>query len=153
MVVSNKGVLQMYTKMKAIEMSNHSFDESVDFEIEWDNTLEEINQIADELNQLGWEYFSAGGYMGWNKAPNNTGVFELNADTLRQIFFCYDTEMNIVINFTNVDKGIFEITMSHHDSPMGETVYFVKEHYLEVENEWESPTTHCIDVATEKGIR
>ena len=71
---------------------------------------------------------------------------------VKEIFFCYDTEMIIVINFTNVKNGIFEVGMSHHDRPMGEIMYFVQEHYLEVENEWESPRTHCIDVATEKGI-
>jgi len=152
MVVSNKGVLQMYTEMKNIEMANHSYDESVDFDIEWDNTIEEINQIADELNKLGWKYFSAGGFLGWNRSASNTGVYELNGETLKEIFFCYDTEMIIVINFTNVKNGIFEVGMSHHDRPMGEIMYFVQEHYLEVENEWESPRTHCIDVATEKGI-
>ena len=43
--------------------------------------------------------------------------------------------MIIVINFTNVKNGIFEVGMSHHDRPMGEIMYFVQEHYLEVENE------------------
>ena len=74
-------------------------------------------------------------------------------DTLRNMFFCYNTETNINIDFTNVEKGIFEVKMSHHDSPMGETVYFVKENDLESENEWDNPREHCIDVAIEKGIR
>ena len=142
----------MYTQIKDLTYANYSYDDTIDFEVEWDFIIGEINEIADELNGLGWEYFSAGGYLGWNRSASNTGVYELNGDTLRDILFCYDTEMIIVIDFTNVKNGIFEVSMSHHDRPMGEIMYFVQEHYLEVENEWESPRTHCIDVATEKGL-
>ena len=61
--------------------------------------------------------------------------------------------MNISIDFTNVDKGIFEVKMSHHDSPTGETMYFVKENDFESESEWVNSRTHCVDIETEKGIR
>ena len=91
--------------------------------------------------------------MGWNKSASNTGVYELNGDTLRNILFCYDTEMNISIDFSNVDKGIFEVKMMHHDSPTGETVYFVKETSIVADEEWDNPRVHCIDVAIEKGLR
>lgn len=143
----------MYTKMTELKMSNHSYDETIDFEVEWDFTIGEINEIATELNNLGWDYFSAGGYLGWNKSASNTGIYGLNGETLREILFCYDTEMNISIDFTNVDKGIFEVKMSHHDSPTGETMYFVKENDFESESEWVNSRTHCVDIATEKGIR
>ena len=143
----------MYTKMTELKMSNHSQDETIDFEVEWDFTIGEINEIATELNNLGWDYFSAGGYLGWNKSASNTGIYGLNGETLREILFCYDTEMNISIDFTNVDKGIFEVKMSHHDSPTGETMYFVKENDFESESEWVNSRTHCVDIATEKGIR
>ena len=91
--------------------------------------------------------------MGWNKSASNTGVYELTGDTLRNILFCYDTMMNIRIDFTNVEKGIFEVKMFHHDSPTGETVYFVKETSIDADDEWENPREHCIDVAIEKGLR
>lgn len=142
-----------YIEMKEIQFANHTYDETIDFEVEWDFTIGEINDIADELNSLGWDYFSAGGYMGWNKSASNTGVYELNGDTLRDVLFCYDTEMNITIDFTNVDNGIFEVKMSHHDSPTGETVYFVKENDEYADDEWDSPREHCIQVAIEKGLR
>ena len=142
-----------YLDMKELTFANHTDDESVDFDVEWDFIIGEINEIAGELNNLGWDYFSAGGYMGWNKSASNSEIFVLNGDTLRNMFFCYNTEMNISIDFTNVEKGIFEVKMSHHDSPTGETVYFVKENDLESENEWDNPREHCIDVAIEKGIR
>ena len=145
--------IMSYIKMKELKLQNYTYDEHVDFEVEWEFVKEEIEQIAYELKVAGWEYFSAGGYMGWNKTPNNTGIYELNGDTLRDILFCYDTEMNINIDFTYVDRGIFEVKMSHHDSPTGETVYFVKELDLDSESEWENPRTHCIDVAIEKGLR
>ena len=51
-----------------------------------------------------------------------------------------------------MEKGIFEVKMSHHDSPMGETMYFVREYDFESEGEWENPREHCIDVAREKGL-
>lgn len=142
-----------YIEMKEIQFANHTYDETIDFEVEWDFIKDEINEIAGELNNLGWEYFSAGGYMGWNKSASNTGVYELNGETLRSILFCYDTEMNITIDFTNVEKGIFEVKMSHHDSPSGETVYFVKETSIDADDEWENAREHCIDVAIEKGLR
>lgn len=143
----------MYTKMTELKMSNHSYDETIDFEVEWDFTIGEINEIAKELNNLGWDYFSAGGFLGWNKSASNTGIYGLNGETLREILFCYDTEMNISIDFTNVDKDVFEVSMYHHDSPTGETMYFVKENDFESESEWVNPRTHCVDIATEKGIR
>ena len=143
----------MYTQLKDIEYANYSYDETIDFEVEWDFIIGEINEIASELNGLGWEYFSAGGYTGWNKSASNTGIYGLNGETLREILFCYDTEMNIVIDFTNVEKGIFEVKMSHHDTPMGETMYFVREYDFESEGEWENPREHCIEVAREKGLR
>lgn len=142
-----------YIEMEIVKFANHTYDETIDFEVEWDFTIGEINDIADELNSLGWNYFSAGGYMGWNKSASNTGVYELNGETLRSILFCYDTEMNITINFTNVEKGIFEVKMSHHDSPTGETVYFVRETSIDADDEWDNPREHCIDVAREKGLR
>ena len=143
----------MYTKMNELEFANHTLDETIDFEVEWDSIIGEINEISKELNDLGWDYFSAGGYMGWNKSASNTGIYELNGDTLRDILFCYDTMMNIKIDFTNVDKGIFEVRMYHHDSPTGESVYFVKETSIDADDEWENPREHCIDVAIEKGLR
>lgn len=143
----------MYTKMTELKMSNYSYDEDIDFDIEWDSTISDINEIAKELNDLGWDFFSAGGYLGWNKSASNTGIYGLNGESLKEILFCYNTEMNITIDFTNVNNGIFEVRMSHHDSPTGETMYFVKEEDFESENEWVSPRTHCIDVAIEKGIR
>ncbi len=143
----------MYTQTKDLAYANYSYDETIDFEDEWDFIIGEINEIASELNGLGWEYFSAGGYTGWNKSASNTGIYGLNGETLKEILFCYNTEMNIVIDFTNVDKGIFEVKMSHHDSPTGETVYFVRETSIDADDEWENPRQHCIDVATEKNIR
>lgn len=145
--------IMSYMKMKDIKLANYTYDDEVDFEIEWDFICEDISEMAKELNTLGWEYFSAGGYMGWNKSASNTGVYELNGETLRSVLFCYDTEMNITIDFTNVDNGIFEVKMSHHDSPTGETVYFVKENDEYADDEWDSPREHCIQVAIEKGLR
>ena len=142
-----------YLDMKELTFANHTDDESVDFDVEWDFIIGEINEIAGELNNLGWDYFSAGGYMGWNKSASNTGVYELTGDKLRDVFFAYDTMMNIKIDFTNVEKGIFEVKMFHHDSPTGETVYFVKETSIDADDEWENPREHCIEVAIEKGLR
>ena len=142
-----------FIEMEIVKFANHTYDETIDFEVEWDFIKDEINEIAGELNSLGWNYFSAGGYMGWNKSASNTGVYELNGETLRSILFCYDTEMNITIDFTNVEKGIFEVKMYHHDSPTGETVYFVRETSIDADDEWDNPREHCIDVAIEKGLR
>ena len=142
-----------FMDMTEYKIANHTYDDTIDFDVEWDFIKSDIAEIAMELSKKGWEYFSAGGYMGWNKSASNTGVYELNGDTLRNILFCYDTEMNISIDFTNVDKGIFEVKMSHHDSPMGETVYFVKETSIDADDEWENPREHCIEVAIEKGLR
>ena len=142
-----------FMDMTELKLSNHTYDDTIDFDVEWDGIISDIAEIAMELNNKGWEYFSAGGYMGWNKSASNTGVYELNGATLRNILFCYDTMMNIRIDFTNVEKGIFEVKMFHHDSPTGETVYFVKETSIDADDEWENPREHCIQVAIDKGLR
>ena len=155
--ITEEKIMYHLTTCKELELSNWYWvdDEGneLDGEVEWDFVVGEINDIADELKQRGWDYFSAGGYGGWRKSASNTGIYELNGEKLRSILFCYDTEMDIVIDFTNVEKGIFEVKMSHHDSPMGETMYFVREYDFESEGEWENPREHCIDVAIEKGLR
>jgi len=156
------------TNFKELKLSNHlwDIDEETDCElcieygcvcenhsdIEWDIVREDIREIARELTERGWEYFSAGGYMGWNKSASNTGIYELNGETLRSVLFCYNTEMDITIDFTNIHNDIFEVKMYHHDSPSGETVYFVKEKNIN-EDEWDNPREHCIEVARKKGLR
>jgi len=53
-----------YLKMDEIQYANHTDDDTIDFEVEWDFIKDEINEIAGELKDSGWDYFSAGGYMG-----------------------------------------------------------------------------------------
>jgi hypothetical protein len=119
-------------------------------EFAWDQELDTIEYIAELLKDRGWDFFSAGGYGGWNNSPSNSHIKEMTRDNLVSIFFCYQTEMTISIdNFDTVSKGYIEMRLSHHDRPMGETMYLVKEDDMDSEDSWEDPQLHAIEKVRE----
>lgn len=156
------------TNLEELKLSNHlwDIDEETDCElcieygcvceihseIEWDAVMEDIHEVARELNERGWDFISCGGYMGWNSRAGNSGIKEVTGENLKSLFFPYSYETDISLDFTEIDKGIFTAKIFHHDRPTGETVYYVKENDLDSEDEWTNPTEHCIDIAREKGI-
>lgn len=96
-------------------------------ELEWDHTVTEINELADLLKEIGWTHITASGYGGWSNQEYSSEEYELNGDTLRQFLFCYNTEMNVHIeDFNDVFSGSFKVKLSHHDRPMGETMFIKK---------------------------
>lgn len=48
-------------------------------------------------------------------------------------------------NFDTVSKGYIEMRLSHHDRPMGETMYIVQEKNIDSEDEWTDPQYHAIN--------
>ena len=96
-------------------------------DLEWDNTLTEINELADCLNRIGWTHMRASGYGGWRNDSYTSEVVEVNGENLRDFLFCYNTEMEVKIeNFDEVFKGSFKARLHHHDRPMGETMTIEK---------------------------
>jgi hypothetical protein len=92
-------------------------------ELEWDNTLTEINELADCLNRIGWKHMAASGSGGWRNDSYSSEVVEVNGENLRDFLFCYNTDMQVHIeNFDNVFNGSISVKLSHHDRPMGETM-------------------------------
>lgn len=115
-------------------------------EFAWDEEVDTIDFIAELLRDQGWEYFSAGGYGGWSNSPQNSNIKEMTGENLKSILFCYQTSMTVSIdNFDTVSKGYIEVRLSHHDRPMGETMYIVQEKDLDSEDEWQDPQNHAIN--------
>lgn len=92
-------------------------------DLEWDNTLTEINELTDLLREIGWEYVRVSGFGRWDNSEYSSDVVELTGENLKDFLFCYNTEMTVNIeNFDNVFEGSITAKLSHHDRPMGETM-------------------------------
>jgi hypothetical protein len=115
-------------------------------EFAWDEEVDTIDFIAELLRDKGWEYFSAGGYGGWDNSPRNSNTKEMTGDNLKDTFFCYQTSMTVSIdNFDTVSKGYIEMRLSHHDRPMGETMYIFNPIWTQKKEESEDSSFPYID--------
>ncbi len=66
----------------------------------------------------------------------------MTGENLKSILFCYQTSMTVSIdNFDTVSKGYIEVRLSHHDRPMGETMYIVQaeedDEFVDEDTFWE----------------
>ena len=118
----------------------------------WGQTVDHINELAQDLERIGWEYYSLGGYGGWDNTPRQSNIKEMTGEELKRSLFCYDTEMESKISFEHLDKDIIVLRVSHHDRPTGENLYMTKEPNLDSEDNWENPLYHSINIAEEVGL-
>ena len=121
-------------------------------EVYWEQTVDHINELAKDLESIGWKYYSLGGYGGWDNTPRQTSIKELTGEELKQSLFCYNTEMESIMSFEHLDKDIVVLRVSHHDRPMGETLFMTKEPNLDSEDDWEDPLYHSIRIAEKVGL-
>ena len=75
-----------------------------------------------------WEYGIAVGYVGWMNNFGHTEVKEVDSIFLKYMVFDTINDSNIVakLDFTRVESGVITLTRSHHDRPMGETIYIFR---------------------------
>jgi len=97
-----------------------SYDHYADWKIG-----ELLPELSASLMDLGWEYGIAMGYVGWMNQFGNTEVKELDSVFLKYMVFdtLNDSHLTAKLDFTHVESGVIILTRSHHDRPMGETIY------------------------------
>ena len=90
-----------------------------------------IGELLPELSSelMGkWDYGYAVGYVGWLNSFGQTQIKEVNGNFLKYMVFDTINDSNITakLDFTHIEKGVIVLTRSHHDRPMGETIYIFK---------------------------
>lgn len=98
-----------------------------------DSQLSLLAEMSAELSSPGimdnhWEYGIAMGYVGWMNSFGNTEVKEVDSVFLKYMVFdtLGDSNLTAKLDFTKVESGVITLTRSHHDRPMGETIYIFR---------------------------
>lgn len=110
---------------------NYGLDYPCDWEYQmyYDDIIGELlPELSAGLKDLGWEFGFAMGYVGWMNSFGQTKVKEVDSVFLKYMVFDTINDSNITakLDFTHVDKGVIVMRRSHHDRPMGETIYIFK---------------------------
>tara|TARA_Y100000114_G_scaffold149411_1_gene163526 strand:- start:215 stop:688 length:474 start_codon:yes stop_codon:yes gene_type:complete len=86
--------------------------------------------LSTELMDIenNWEYGIAVGYVGWMNSFGQTEVKEVDSVFLKYMVFdtLNDSNLTAKLDFTKVESGVITLTRSHHDRPMGETIYLFR---------------------------
>lgn len=98
-----------------------------------DSQLSLLAEMSAELSSPGsmdnhWEYGIAMGYVGWMNSFGHTEVQEVDSVFLKYMVFdtLGDSSLTAKLDFTKVESGVITLTRSHHDRPMGETIYIFR---------------------------
>ena len=104
-----------------------------DYEDYWVSQSNLLAELSATLSSPGsmdnhWEYGIAVGYVGWMNSFGQTEVKEVDSIFLKYMVFDTINDSNIVakLDFTKVESGVITLTRSHHDRPMGETIYLFR---------------------------
>tara|TARA_B100001778_G_scaffold325267_1_gene320550 strand:- start:210 stop:674 length:465 start_codon:yes stop_codon:yes gene_type:complete len=106
---------------------------------EWDyedyanSQIEILAELSATLSSPGsmdnhWEYGIAVGYVGWMNSFGQTEVKEVDSIFLKYMVFDTINDSNIIakLDFSKVESGVITLRRSHHDRPMGETIYLFR---------------------------
>ena len=108
----------------------YAYQEYADFQ--YGELLFELSQVLHD--DKDWDYGFAMGNVGWMNSFGYSEVEEVNQYFLKKMVFETINDSNITakLDFTHVDSGVIVLTRSHHDRPMGETLYiFQVEDWIE----------------------
>lgn len=104
-----------------------------EYEYYADSQLSLLAEMSAELSSPGimdnhWEYGIAMGYVGWMNSFGHTEVQEVDSVFLKYMVFdtLGDSSLTAKLDFTKVESGVITLTRSHHDRPMGETIYIFR---------------------------
>lgn len=101
-------------------------------DFQYGELLFELSQVLHD--DKDWDYGFVMGYVGWMNSFGHSEVEEVNQYFLKKMVFDTINDQHIVakLDFTHVDNGVIVLTRSHHDRPMGETLYiFQVEDWIE----------------------
>ena len=111
-----------------------------DYPCEWSYQMyadwkigELLPELSATLSSAGsmdnhWEYGIAMGYVGWRNQFGQTEVKEVDSVFLKYMVFdtINDQHITAKLDFSNVNSGVIKLRRSHHDRPMGETIYIFR---------------------------
>ena len=103
-----------------------------------------------------WEYGIAMGYVGWMNSFGQTVVKEVDGVFLKYMVFDTIGDSNITakLDFSHVNSGVIVLTRSHHDRPMGETIYIFRvddiDEYIDEEDYESKYWTKLYDLGLEE---
>ena len=130
--------------------------------------LEILGELSATLSSPGnldnhWDFGIAMGYVGWANQFGQSEIKQVDSIFLKYMVFdtVNDQHITAKLDFSNVDSGVITLTRSHHDRPMGETIYIFRAEEDEVfdEDEYyeklyklglkEKPTSHVVTITND----
>ena len=105
-----------------------SYDQYADWKI--GELLPELSATLSSPGSMDnhWDYGIAVGYVGWMNSFGQTEVKEVDSVFLKYMVFdtINDSHITAKLDFSKVESGVITLTRSHHDRPMGETIYIFR---------------------------
>ena len=90
---------------------------------EWDDFLSDVQNIMDKMKTT--KFFAYGLSLTWR---NVAGYTEFETDRARTLVSKLAPNSDFTMKFIKTDnKGIVEVIVSHHDKPMGETMFLMSQ--------------------------
>ena len=101
-----------------------------DYAVSQSNLLAELSATLSSPGSMDnhWEYGIAMGYVGWLNHFGHTQIQEVDSMFLKYMVFdtINDSHITAKLDFSKVESGVITLRRSHHDRPMGETIYIFK---------------------------
>jgi hypothetical protein len=101
-----------------------------DYAVSQSDLLAELSATLSSPGSMDehWDYGIAMGYVGWMNSFGQTEVKEVDSVFLRYMVFdtINDQHITAKLDFSHVNSGVITLRRSHHDRPMGETIYIFR---------------------------
>jgi hypothetical protein len=101
-----------------------------DYAVSQSDLLAELSATLSSPGSMNehWDYGIAMGYVGWMNSFGQTEVKEVDGVFLRYMVFdtINDQHITAKLDFSHVESGVITLRRSHHDRPMGETIYIFR---------------------------
>ena len=152
-----------WDESEVVDENEYSYENYADFKI--GELLPELSATLSSPGILDnhWDFGIAMGYVGWGNQFGQTEVKQVDSNFLKYMVFdtINDSDITAKLDFSHVESGVIVLTRSHHDRPMGETIYIFRCEEDEVldEDEYyeklyklglkEKPTSHVIKITSD----
>ena len=111
------------TQEEQIILTEYSPFDSEESDWEWDDFLSDVQNIMDKMKTT--KFFAYGLSLTWR---NVAGYTEFETDRARTLVSKLAPNSDFTMKFVKTDnKGIVEVIVSHHDKPMGETMFLMSQ--------------------------
>ena len=129
-----------------------------DYAVSQSNLLAELSATLSSAGSMNehWEYGIAMGYVGWMNSFGQTEVKEVDSVFLKYMVFdtINDQHITAKLDFSHVESGVITLRRSHHDRPMGETIYIFRvddiDEYIDEEDYESKYWTKLYDLGLEE---